>query len=98
MLLLLSGQLCNPMLGLNTVELMYKLHLPMTVDWKNNLKNLYNPSTLMHTNTKPEYHEHEEFQNRSKKLKEIRELGIDPYPASYSPNHTPAGLQKEFDQ
>lgn len=52
----------------------------------------------MHTNTKPEYHEHEEFQNRSKKLKEIRELGIDPYPATYSPNHTPAGLQKEFDQ
>lgn len=31
----------------------------------------------------PEYHSHEEFQNRSQKLKEIRELGIDPYPPKY---------------
>lgn len=29
---------------------------------------------------KPEYHTHEEFQNRSRKLKEIRELGIEPFP------------------
>ena len=29
----------------------------------------------------PEYHNHEEFQNRSKKLTEIRSLGVDPYPA-----------------
>lgn len=29
----------------------------------------------------PEYHTHEEFQNRSRKLGEIRALGIDPYPA-----------------
>lgn len=33
--------------------------------------------------TIPEYHAHEEFQNRSRKLKEIRELGVDPYPAKY---------------
>lgn len=31
----------------------------------------------------PEYHHIEEFQNRSRKLKEIRELGIDPYPPKY---------------
>jgi lysyl-tRNA synthetase class 2 len=31
----------------------------------------------------PEYHSHEEFQNRSRKLAEIRALGIDPYPPKY---------------
>ena len=31
----------------------------------------------------PEYHNHEEFQNRTRKLAEIRELGIDPYPPKY---------------
>lgn len=31
----------------------------------------------------PEYHHHEEFQNRSRKLKEIREFGIEPYPPKY---------------
>lgn len=31
----------------------------------------------------PEYHSIEEFQNRSKKLKEIRELGIEPYPHKF---------------
>lgn len=31
----------------------------------------------------PEYHHHEEFLNRSRKLAEIRELGIDPYPPKY---------------
>jgi len=31
----------------------------------------------------PAYHHHEEFQNRSRKLAEIRALGIDPYPPKY---------------
>jgi lysyl-tRNA synthetase class 2 len=31
----------------------------------------------------PEYHSHEEFQNRSRKLQEIRDLKIDPYPPKY---------------
>ena len=31
----------------------------------------------------PEYHQHEEFQNRSRKLSEIRDLGVDPYPPKY---------------
>lgn len=29
----------------------------------------------------PEYHQFEEFKNRSQKLEEIRSLGIDPFPA-----------------
>jgi len=32
---------------------------------------------------KPDYHSFEEFQNRSQKLAEIREMGIDPYPHRY---------------
>lgn len=31
----------------------------------------------------PDYHNHEEFQNRARKLTEIRELGIDPYPPKF---------------
>lgn len=31
----------------------------------------------------PDYHHHEEFQNRTRKLAEIRGLGIDPYPPKY---------------
>ncbi|MGB7979066.1 MAG: lysine--tRNA ligase [Chlamydiales bacterium] len=31
----------------------------------------------------PEYQNHEEFQNRSRKLDEIRSLGIDPYPPKF---------------
>ena len=33
----------------------------------------------------PTYHSHEEFINRTKKLKEIQDLGIDPYPHKYTP-------------
>lgn len=33
--------------------------------------------------TTPDYHSHEEFQNRSRKLKEILESGVDPYPPKY---------------
>ena len=38
----------------------------------------------------PDYHSHEEFQNRSRKLAEIRELGVDPFP----PKHVP--MQKSL--
>ncbi|MDE3047882.1 MAG: lysine--tRNA ligase, partial [Verrucomicrobiota bacterium] len=38
----------------------------------------------MTTTTTPAYQAHEEFQNRSRKLSEIRELGIDPYPPKYA--------------
>ena len=40
------------------------------------------------TSHAPEYHKHEEFRNRSTKLAEIRKIGIDPYPHSYTPTHT----------
>lgn len=40
----------------------------------------------------PEYHNHEEFQLRTRKLAEIKELGIEPYPYKYEPTHTAAGL------
>lgn len=45
----------------------------------------------------PEYHQHEEFQNRSAKLAEIRQLGIDPYPHRYSPTHTAESLTRAYE-
>jgi lysyl-tRNA synthetase class 2 len=36
------------------------------------------------TISNPDYHQCEEFQNRSRKLAEIRSLGIDPYPHKYA--------------
>lgn len=45
--------------------------------------------------SQPEYHSHEEFQNRSLKLSEIKELGIDPYPPKYSPTHSTTSLRTE---
>ncbi|MDP1881137.1 MAG: amino acid--tRNA ligase-related protein, partial [Parachlamydiaceae bacterium] len=47
---------------------------------------------------KPDYHEHEEFQNRTRKLKEIREAGINPYPHKFTPTHTAVGLHEGFDE
>lgn len=44
----------------------------------------------------PEYHKHEEFINRSKKLKDIREVGIDPYPYKYLPTHTIGQIIEKF--
>jgi lysyl-tRNA synthetase class 2 len=46
---------------------------------------------------KPEYHEHEEYQNRIKKLEEIRELGVEPYPHRYQPSHTARQILQEFE-
>lgn len=44
----------------------------------------------------PDYHQHEEFRNRRRKLEEIRQLGIDPYPAFYKPQHKSADLVNAF--
>ncbi|MDR3624424.1 MAG: lysine--tRNA ligase [Chlamydiales bacterium] len=44
----------------------------------------------------PEYHSHEEFINRSKKLAEIRGIGIDPYPAKFLPQTTVDALLKKY--
>lgn len=44
-----------------------------------------------------EYQQHEEFQNRLRKLHELRSLGIEPYPHKYAPTHTSEGLHKKYD-
>jgi len=46
-------------------------------------KFVYKKDEQLMTIPEPEYHRHEEFQNRSRKLAEIRELGIDPYPHKF---------------
>ena len=46
--------------------------------------------------TKPPYHEHEEFQNRTKKLEEIRALGVEPYPHRYAPTHSARQILQDF--
>lgn len=46
--------------------------------------------------TKPEYHQLEEYQNRLRKLNELRELGINPYPHHFTPTHTSQKLHDEF--
>lgn len=47
---------------------------------------------------KPDYHQHEEFQNRSRKLAEIRQAHVDPYPPKYSPTHKAGQLHRQYDQ
>ncbi len=44
----------------------------------------------------PEYHEHEEFKNRSAKLAEIRQLGVDPYPPMFNPSHFTKDLSDSY--
>lgn len=48
--------------------------------------------------TKPEYHHHEEFQNRTRKLGEIKALHVEPYPHKYLPTAQADQLHKEFGQ
>lgn len=44
----------------------------------------------------PEYQSQEEYQNRLRKLAEIQEFGIIPYPHKYSPTHTSQGLHEKY--
>ena len=44
----------------------------------------------------PDYHSIEEFKNRSKKLKEIRDLGIDPYPHKFEPSHLAKEILEKY--
>ena len=46
--------------------------------------------------TKPDYHQHEEFVNRSRKLRELREHGVEPYPHKYSPRHHAQELSVKY--
>lgn len=45
---------------------------------------------------KPDYCQHEEFINRTRKLQEIRELGIEPYPHHYDPTHNAKALHDTY--
>ncbi len=45
----------------------------------------------------PDYHFHESFQIRKQKLKEIREMGMDPYPHKYEPTHQMRALSDKFE-
>lgn len=45
---------------------------------------------------KPDYHQHDEFLNRSRKLSEIRALGVEPYPHKYDPSHQAEALQQQY--
>ena len=44
----------------------------------------------------PDYHHHEAFKTRKQKLKEIREMGINPYPHIYKPTTQTHTLQDKF--
>ena len=48
--------------------------------------------------TEPEYHRHEEFINRSQKLKEMQDMGLDPYPPKYTPTATAHEITTEWDK
>lgn len=48
------------------------------------------------TASSPDYHQQDEFQNRTRKLTEIRNLGVDPYPHKFSPTHTSSELLKKY--
>jgi lysyl-tRNA synthetase class 2 len=45
----------------------------------------------------PDYHQHEEFKNRTEKLAEIRAMGIDPYPAKFLPTQSSQALHHKFE-
>lgn len=46
--------------------------------------------------TQPDYQQHEDFQLRSQKLADLRQLGIEPYPHKYAPTHTTKKLQEQY--
>ncbi len=45
---------------------------------------------------KAEYEKHEEFQNRIRKLQEIKDLGIEPYPHHFKPTHLAHPLHLQY--
>ena len=47
--------------------------------------------------SQPDYFQHEEFQNRNRKLKEIKDLGINPYPYSFNRTHMNADLHQAYE-
>lgn len=48
-------------------------------------------------NNLPEYQQQEEFQNRHRKLNEIRQAEVDPYPHDFKPTHTSLALLEKYE-
>ena len=46
----------------------------------------------------PEYQHQEEFQNRTRKLAEIRQVNVEPYPNKYTPTHTALDIHQRFNE
>lgn len=46
--------------------------------------------------TKPSYHQHDEFITRSQKLDDIRKLGMEPYPATFTPGTNAQKLSEKY--
>jgi lysyl-tRNA synthetase, class II len=46
----------------------------------------------------PDYHQHEEFQNRMRKLKELRELNLEPFPHKFEPDHSSESLHLKYNE
>jgi len=63
---------------------------------KMNIYNGMHMSSKVDCSHKVEYHSHEEFLNRSRKLEELRKLGINPYPHDYKPTHNAHALHEQF--
>lgn len=63
-----------------------------------NIPEICEESKLEKRNLKqePDYHQFEAFQTRKEKLKEIREMGINPYPHKYEPTHKIVNLHAKF--
>lgn len=51
---------------------------------------------LQKMSKKPDYHAHEDFNQRSQKLNEIRELGVNPYPHKFTPTSKALALQQTY--
>lgn len=47
--------------------------------------------------TEPDYFAFDEYKIRTAKLKEIRELGVEPYPHTYSPTYTLKALNQKYE-
>lgn len=46
----------------------------------------------------PDYHAHEDFQLRSQKLDDLRQLGIESYPHKFTPEQSAKALHQKYDQ
>jgi len=55
-------------------------------------------SKPIHEIKKPEYHDHDEFQNRQRKLNELIELGINPYPHKFPKTDSITEIATRFEK